>query len=500
MKKKIALVIFGLCILLLASCQTTITTTTASTTSTTSTYPVSTTSPKIIDSLLIEFDSLTTEEENRQFKLDFEEILQTLHQDGFDFPLDKPIYVQLSPYQYNRFIDNSLNLYKNSVKSLSTLENIFFAIYGNFANYGLVYGLSRYYAQKLDIQTEPLSSLSIRDDINEMNQHLLQVWYVGFIEPYSTPEEMILSKQISVQLVNYLIEIHGFEYIQTLLSKTDDLVQFDTAFTEIRNQWLIHTGSSLQVEPRNVPLAFGYELHWYKVIWSSPRATWFLYSDYEDFFKDYIDDSYMFMSSQQDLVYLITNLEIQMAEMDLIFKNPNLNPKLQYTDLSIYLRKGDNNSNFSTNMHVDSLSAFIHEYVHYLTIYWLENYTWLIEGVPMYYTRTYGYEGELIKKLITPSMIAPFQEYLGREFVFESDFHDWGDYLIYTFDDYDKTTGTHPIQGVSFIRYFIKVYGEDTFFLFARKISNAFDLTGKTYEELVVDWIQDVKNSFSDLN
>ncbi|MDZ4195626.1 MAG: hypothetical protein U1C51_00090, partial [Candidatus Izemoplasmatales bacterium] len=221
--------------------------------------------------------------------------------------------------------------------------------------------------------------------------------------------------------------------------------------------------------------------------------------DYEDFFAQYIDHADYFTATLDNLITIITTLEHQMADMDKIFKNTLLNPKLQYHDLRIYLRKGDNSSNFSTNIHVDSLYAFIHEYVHYLTIYWVEQYKWLTEGIPMYYTTTYGYEGQFLAKYIAPTLIAPFEEYIGREFVFESDYLDWTDYVIYTFDDYDKTKGTHPIQGISFVRYFIKVYGEETFFMFARNLSKSYELTGRTYEELVEDWIQDVKNRFSDI-
>ncbi|MDZ4195619.1 MAG: hypothetical protein U1C51_00055, partial [Candidatus Izemoplasmatales bacterium] len=376
-------------------------------------------------------------------------------------------------------------------------ENIFFAMYGNFANYGLVYGLSRYYASKLGIQMETLPTLSIRDDINEMNQHLLELWYVGFIEPYSTQGESLLSKQISVQFVNYLIDNHGFEYIQSLLSKANDLVEFDLAFTDIRNQWFTHSGSSIQMEPRQVPLAFGYELHWYKAIWKSPRAIWFLHRDYEDFAAQYTDHADYFTSTLDNLITIITTLEHQMADMDKIFKNTNLNPTLQYLDLIIYL--GDQ-SHFSRNVFVNMLYAFIHEYVHYLTRYWIEPYKWLIEGIPLYYTRTYGYEGEVMRKANTSEIdptIAAFEEYLGREFVFDNDWLDWIDHKIYTSDNYDKTKGTHPIQGISFVRYFIKVYGEDTFFIFATNISKSYELTGRTYEELVEDWIQDVKDRFS---
>jgi hypothetical protein len=523
MKKIVSVIFIALCIFLLSACQTIITTTTSTTsTTTTSVSTVNTTTvnsitsiasittsitatttettstlPSIIDSLSIEYDSLTTEEEYRQFNLDFEAILQTLHQDGFIFPSNKPIYVQFSLYQFNKLIDNSLNLNKKSVKSMSALENIFFAMYGNFANYGIVYGLSRYYAGKLGIQTETLPTLSIRDDINDINQHLLELWYVGFIEPYSTQDESLLSKQLSVQFVNYLIDNHGFEYIQSLLSKTSDLVEFDLAFTEIRNQWLTLSGSIIRVEPRQVPLAFGYELHWYKAIWKSPRAIWFLHRDYEDFAAQYTDHADYFTSTLDNLVTIITTLEHQMAEMDNIFKNTNLNPKLQYPDLLIYLGE---RSYFSRNVFVNMLYAFIHEYVHYLTVYWIEPYKWLIEGIPLYYTRTYGYEGEVMRKANTSEIdptIAAFEEYLGREFVFDNDWLDWIDYKIYTSDNYDKTVGTHPIQGISFVRYFIKVYGEETFFMFARNISKSYELTGRTYEQLVEDWIQDVKNRFS---
>ena len=275
MKRIYTCILFGLLILLLVSCQTTVSTTsvntsTASTTTTSTTITSDTTDntttsaltttettstlPSIIHSLSIEYDSLTTEEEVRQFNLDFEVILQTLHQDGFIFPLSKAIYVQFSPYQFNQLIDNSLNLNKKSVKSMSALENIFFAMYGNFANYGLVYGLSRYYAEKLGIQKEALPTLSIRDEISEVNQHLLELWYVGFIEPYSTQGESLLSKQISVHFVNYLIDNHGFEYIHSLLSNNNDLVDFDFSFTYIRNQWLNYSGYSIRVELRHVPL------------------------------------------------------------------------------------------------------------------------------------------------------------------------------------------------------------------------------------------------------
>jgi len=504
MKKLVSVIFLALCVFLLASCQTTITSTSSiTTTTTTSTSTLSTTAPKIIDSLTIEYDSLTTEAELLQFNLDFEELLHTLHQDGFVFPSQKPIYVKFSPNQYHLLLDHSLHLYKNSTKSLSTLENIFFAIYGNFANYGLVYGLSRYYGEKLGIQMEPLAELSILDEINEVNQHLLELWYVGFIEPYSTPEESLLSKQLAVQLVTYLIENHGFEYIQSLLSKTNDLVEFDLAFTEIRNQWLAYNESSIRVEVRPVPLAFGYEMHWYTLLWKSPRATWFLYRDYEDYFKDYIEDSHMFTSSQQELVYLITTLEHQMAEMDLIFKNTNLNPSLQYHDVNINLIK-HNISYFSRHMFVNSLFAFIHEYVHYLSSYWIEPYRWVVEGIAEYYTSTYGYSEELITNLHEQEdyfhpITSIYREYTNQSVDITRDLYDVFDYYIFTTDDYNKEIDPR-MKGVSFIRYFIKEYGEETLFLFIRNISNAFDLTGKTYEELVEDWIQDVKSRFSDVS
>ncbi|MDP2425179.1 MAG: hypothetical protein Q8M70_02285, partial [bacterium] len=167
----------------------------------------------------------------------------------------------------------------------------------------------------------------------------------------------------------------------------------------------------------------------------------------------------------------------------------------------IYLIKAQT-SYFSRNMFVNTLFAFIHEYVHYLTRYWIEPYKWLVEGIPMYYTSTYGYDGETITKLHEEEnffhlITFPYIEYTGQNIDFSRDFYDMIDYYIYITNDYDKTKGTHPIQGISFVRYFIKVYGEDTFFLFARNISKSYELTGRTYEELVEDWIQDVKNRFS---
>ena len=362
-------------------------------------------------------------------------------------------------------------------------------VLGDYTNYGYLYALADCLAGELSWRQDD----SVAAGAGLIDGTLLNLVFPCFTEFYTSPEDISACKALSKELLAGLDDIWSEE-----------------AFLQARQRFAEEKG--IAFSPTD--LAFAYYSPSCKLKIRARyleifRTNSFTQDDY--FTRGFIDEDYM--ASLNGMIRGIGWLEDYLTQLRETFgvDNPTLLPVYlkddagRYADLTYsgYFTV-DKDGGSITSMCMPILP---HEYVHYL--YWLcggekdpKYEDWINEAAACYYALPADFE--IFYKYInnlSPDRRAVFDEFFGKPF------EEIPDYIHELRMYHRNTEGLKPYQyyliSVYDLRsvfgdYFVRTYGEDAFLDWALHPSTVKNLTGKTTDEIISDWCEDMDNPEND--
>lgn len=424
--------------------------------------------------------------------------------------IDVPLTYYLLEEYPSRSDSNTSQMYLSSEDILSykqvltTLQTV----YGDEANYGLLYGLSNLIAFDLGWETD-IPDISKQDIISFVslseNSIFFSLDYPCFLETYNKVNLDIV-KSISIDVARYTLQHQSISYLVELFSlQNDSQMLFNEEFSDIINQWLLSIGSSTQFAPRKTLIAFSYGGTVSPLIIRTAHAVYYLYEDYEESQTMHAKIDY-FKSDYQTLIFTIETLEKDMDNIDFQFKDP----EKEYSPYSIVLCSYQQTydfagafayySSWNHTSYNSSVMAITHEYVHYLTTPSI-GYNWQYESVAIYYN-LFSYfqslsstsELDAILQYQTPEAIA-LLEFLQRDFN-SDDFPVYCD-IVVLHRNIREVNAMNPFAMISIINYVKNEYGDEItkqIFLHQGTIEDEISLS---WNELITGWSQWLDDTYS---
>ena len=360
---------------------------------------------------------------------------------------------------------------------------------GDYTNYGYLYALADRLAGELSWRQDETAGAGA----GLIDGTLLNLVYPCFAEFYTSPEEIAACKSLSKELLAGLDDIWSEE-----------------AFLQARQRYADSKG--IIFTPTD--LAFAYyspscELKIRAKYLEIFRTNSFTEDDY--YTRGYIDEDYM--ASLVGMIRGFGWLEDYLTQLRETFgvDDPTLLPVYlkddagRYADLTYsgYFTV-DKDGGSITSM---CLPILAHEYVHYL--YWLRGgekdpqyEDWINEVAACFYSLPADFEVyyTYINNL-SPDSRAAFDEFFGKSFeavpdlirelrMYHRNAEGLKPYRYYLITVYD-------LRSV-FGDYFVRTYGEEVFLDWALHPSKAKALTGKTTDEIVGDWCEDMDDPDND--
>lgn len=281
------------------------------------------------------------------------------------------------------------------------LENVIIllqAVYGEYANYGLVYGYANYILDEMSIKTEAFYNTDDRkafcNSVKEEELSQILDMNLPFFETVYTDEQTAnMSKDMACSLVEYVIAEHGVGKVDELLKQSYVLdTTFDNAFCGYVNEWFAHEiGMEFQKEPYMQPIRFerNYEdeKEDYPYIIHTVSIDAYVHKDMEvDWYEsgstgwtdfDYSKMIQYFTLLEEDIIvakeYLSPWMELETGRMKMKLFMPR-----EETDRYVSMYQG----------HIDTativtLNSGYHEYIHHLVSKYNPD-NWMIEGITVY--------------------------------------------------------------------------------------------------------------------
>jgi len=500
MKKLILVLSLVILLVLLTSCVsttiTTQTTTNAATTTATTERIIET--KNVSQYLTYNFSSDITIEEQNFFIKNNEGNIQYLLMRDFNVVNHLEFYIS----------KNSDNIYNEKAKIIfldideyNTPEALFCIIQAfnsRYANYGLIYGMAYYIASELGYEITDLTYSE--DEVIEFfrlpeNIDYYDITFPCFYIEYSTEEQIHFATEFSRYIVEFIIEENNIFLLDELI-KEIDLRIYEEEFIEYKNLWFYSLSNSFQLEGSDYPKAFSAEHIYNTLEWKTESSEYELRKGY------FIDLGLEQYSLNQTYEYLVNGIDTMEADMDLadeILKDETY----EYPELHIILDPGVRGwYNLTGDLLVGSYGAFLHEYVHYLTMPIMDVYCSgiMYEWVACYYSNYSIFFQESVTNYLLldyqynldQSMLNKFDYYYNETFEYLDDWQKIIDIQLAYYPDYTVLTLDHyqRIPLSSYVLYLINICGsEEAFYEVMKDNSLLENYSSKTFEELVDDWI-----------
>lgn len=385
---------------------------------------------------------------------------------------------------------SDLKTYKQILLTLQT-------IYGDFTNYGLLFGLSNTIAEELKFSTDnpKVSNDELTAFWNDnYNNFLSDLTYPCFITPYCDEENIDIIKRTANLFTDYIYGIDGSISLKELLSA--NCTDFESAFKEQMNGWFSSIGGSMKLIVKKVQIAFTVGGTSYPLVIKTLRAIYCIKDSFSELYK-WIYQKDFFKDDYQTLVSTLLILESEMSEADRKLKVEGYD----YGQYKVVLEEvssladsyayyyGRNSKTCSA-----SITALMHEYIHHLTkMYgggsWQHELIAAAMGSFNYYAKIFYFNIYTILAPENPLYDIAFELHTGREYSYFDDIFITVDIFAYLDERYELTVKAGTAL-TSFSTYLIKEYGEETFIKFlTTNRYNPQAITGKIWNEMQADWI-----------
>ncbi|HAU65905.1 TPA: hypothetical protein DCW61_01015 [Candidatus Uhrbacteria bacterium] len=423
-------------------------------------------------------------------------------QDHQIFLLQSTRHIVLEDYASRSDSSNRKAFY--AVEDTGTYMQILIALqshFGDFTNYGLLYGISNYIAEELgwgiDITDVAEQDIVAFTEVTE-NQVFLDLSYPCFVSSY-VGEALPMIQAVAGQFVRDLIDREGIAYaVDALRRENISPTMFLIEANDLKNDWLASIGSETRLTARELPIRFQYGGTTSPIIVSADHAKYYLMNDYAEVDLDVMGIDY-FKSDYAHLIEAFYRIELDMQAADLVYKDP----ARTYQPLTVVLcneevaQSAANSIAYYSIPTTTAYSASVwpvnHEYLHYLSTPAV-GYNWQYEAIACY-GNIHAYFMRLYNQNFFDMMLAygweglaELREHLGRD-------PGADDFPIYC-EIYIAMTGDNAVTALSAnalysVPHYVRIiYGEEVMNrIFIHQ--NAIEAeTGRSWQELIEDWQQ----------
>ena len=413
--------------------------------------------------------------------------------------LPKIEVVILKPESYDGVLVSGNRLYTSTQQwdSAEYIAEVLLTAYGEWGNYGLAYGYANYLCKEAGLDYREA------DGFQQMSsEELYDLNLLCFNENFVLPEDVEAAKNNACCFVNEYLSAHSEEEFLKLLSDSGDVEGVQSAnealesfykdngvecsLTEIRYQY---GGVSHDYAAACEYACFYIEKDWQDIYWEmNPRVSEnFLHEDYgevREFFEcnawqmEQYQEFFGFNSYNNDLLLFFFN-------------------RKSMTPVSFY--QGNHHT-----IYLENVSSMMHEYIHSL-MYGRCNWEscWKVEGFARNYEHLYNnyaydfwnYDYNNPPDSEIGVYVRDYIDWLGRPIDMRTDSRGWYDFLIHAYEYTDPNFAYET--GASFVAYLVDQYGEKAVIEYVCSDDEYNTEWGKSYEELVQDWNDFIKESYS---
>lgn len=411
---------------------------------------------------------------------------------------DKHLYINiytLETYDYTFINEGSVFTHLQDWKSLEYITALLYGLFGEYCNYGMVYGYANYLCN--DLYSTPLDVYS-DDWLYEGELNLLDINLLCFRSEFADGENLEKVKRLANTFVTSYINENSTDNFLMLLEKSGDL---DTVneFVDILAKF--YASRNINYTPSDILYRLGGCS--YNYIVQCKYATMYIEKGWYDVNKDVSPltyDGFLHQNYIDTKLFFSTNIEQmgQYQERFALYPYDN--------NLSIYFSNtATQRSVYLPQIHVICLRhvvSFMHEYIHALTCDKMLPESWAIEGFARFfchYYDTYGIammNADLNTRSLDKALgyVQEYKEVIGRDIDTSIDFHELQNIAVYSrsYDDPNDAGGYDT--GSSFIGYLISVLGEAKVI---EILCKTHDFGEYSYSEYVSDWNNYINEEYS---
>ncbi len=373
---------------------------------------------------------------------------------------------------------------------------VLYGIFGEYCNYGLLYGYANYILSELygipfDILSE---SWNYAGNIDTLDLNLL-----CFRSEFVDEESITSIQRIANTFVSDYIENNGKTAFHELLQNSGDV---DTVDIFAQALFAYYADKRIEHTPTNILYRLGGK--GYDFIVKCPYAVIYIEEDWFDANKDlcpYTYDNFLHESYSDTRNYFAINIA-QMNQYQDLFALDSYNH-----DLKIYFtnHSDGNYSHYNGNRHAIALyntASLMHEYIHSLTLGCSMQEEWTAEGFARYYSYRYDYYGNAMSTVDYNSApdtakfrwIHEYKRNIGRDIDVEKDITELWHIATYVNGYDDPNDGGGYTAGASFIAYLISRFGDEKVIEIICKTHNFEEYS---YDQLVADWRLFIQENYS---
>lgn len=443
----------------------------------------------VVNNHTYEFESAISEAEFSKFVTEQEKLCKLLEK--HDLSTAGLTFRIFASYPNRTESENGLAYYGfDTMKTWKQVLTTIQVCKGDYTNYGYLYALSNRIAEELKWSCD---DAIVEDEmVFVKDSSLLNLVYPCFAEKYSDGAEINACKALAMELLS-----------------TTENIWSEEAFLRAREHYA--QNKNINFEPTYVLFAYNGEncplklsCKYMEVFWDSSFVACNQYLD------GYIPEDYV--EGVSGLIHTFEWLDGQITILcEQLGATPDQQISVQMLDIlppnSIPLKTGGlyYNESGKGKVYATTVTVLAHEYVHH--IYWLlcgcsdlDYESWYNEVVAYYYTigERYEYRVSIIDN-VDPDYRDRLEEMIGEAYDEPSDYIKFmrigwreteNDYIIYLKNKNDLCS--------AFGEYFVRIYGEDVFLKSMLYPSRVEEFTGRSMDEIVDDWVVDMRNPEND--
>ncbi len=399
-------------------------------------------------------------------------------------------------YDCNFVNASSIFTYLQDWKSPEYISALLLGIFGEYCNYGLIYGYANYLCHNVfDTPIDTYSNVgNYNGDLNALDLNI-----ICFRSEFFSESEIESIKRISNTFVTEFIQDKGTDSFHKLLQNSGD-VRNVAIFVDTLSQF--YESKGINYIPSNILYRLGGRS--YDYIASCEYATMYIEKDWYDGNKElcpYTYEGFLHHNYEDTRKFFSINIE-QMKQYQALFSLDTYN-----NDLNIFFTNHyDNMSVYEVSKHAIALmntGSLMHEYVHALTVNCIIPEKWAGEGFARYFGYRYDYYGNAMNNVDYNSVpetnrflyIHEYKRSVGRDIDIAKDFEELQHITAYVYGYDDPNDAGGYASGASFIGYLISRFGEKEVI---EIICETHDFGETTFDELVSDWLLFINENYSE--
>lgn len=407
------------------------------------------------------------------------------------------IYVYSSETYSDTYIkDGNIYICEQSWNSPQYISCILMGVFGEFCNYGLVYGYSNYLLSLLN--NDKIGQTDFIWD-EKTDTSLLDMNLLCFDSSFASQESIVNTQKIATAFVLHYIDEYGIGGFHDLLTSSGDIersVEFREALA------LFYSLHGISYTPTSILYTCGG--HSYDYIARGEYAFFYIGKNWRDAMDDLNPltyDGFLHRNYREAKEFFEINTS-QMGQYQSLFGFDSYN-----NDLCVYFTNNNQstrNSYYQPQTHsiyLKNADSLMHEYIHSVTLDKVRRETnWNTEGVARYFSYRYDHYGIAMlnvdynqdsdsKELL---YVREYKENIGRDIDMAVDYREIENIAVFSRDLFDPNK-TY-VSGSSFVGFLVAQLGEqETIDL----IFSENGLNDASYRELAGAWKQYITTNYS---